>query len=148
MGRRSYSAASDRLDRWHQGQPTTTGRVRCPSCQGRGVISDLATCERDRMRRIAGNRPIVQGSVCTECDGLRYVIPTPKSQPTTTAKEIPMSWEETEKACAGSGGEFIKLAAKIPIIPEIEEYPLESANEALLELKERKIRGAKVLKIA
>lgn len=44
--------------------------------------------------------------------------------------------------------EFIELAAEIPIIPEIEEYPLESANEALLELKERKIRGAKVLKIA
>ena len=43
--------------------------------------------------------------------------------------------------------EFIKLAAAIPIIPEIEEYPLESANVALLELKERKIRGAKVLKI-
>jgi len=44
--------------------------------------------------------------------------------------------------------EFIKLAAEIPILPEIEEYPLEAANEALLELKERKIRGAKVLKIA
>ena len=44
--------------------------------------------------------------------------------------------------------EFIKLAAKIPILPEIQEYPLESANEALLELKEGKIRGAKVLKIA
>jgi len=43
--------------------------------------------------------------------------------------------------------EFIKLAAQIPIIPEIEEYPLESANEALMELKDRKIRGAKVLKI-
>jgi propanol-preferring alcohol dehydrogenase len=41
--------------------------------------------------------------------------------------------------------EFIDLAAQIPIIPEFEEYPLESANEALLELKERKIRGAKVL---
>ncbi len=44
--------------------------------------------------------------------------------------------------------EFIDLAAQIPIIPEIQEYPLESANEALLELKGRKIRGAKVLKIA
>jgi propanol-preferring alcohol dehydrogenase len=41
--------------------------------------------------------------------------------------------------------EFIDLAAQIPIIPEIEEYPLESANEALMELKHRKIRGAKVL---
>jgi propanol-preferring alcohol dehydrogenase len=44
--------------------------------------------------------------------------------------------------------EFIKLAAQIPIIPEIEEYSLESANEALMELKERKIRGAKVLNLS
>ena len=44
--------------------------------------------------------------------------------------------------------EFIELAAKIPIIPEIEQYPLESANKALLELKERKIRGAKVLNLS
>jgi propanol-preferring alcohol dehydrogenase len=31
--------------------------------------------------------------------------------------------------------------------PEIQEYELEDANRALVELKERKIRGAKVLKI-
>ena len=43
--------------------------------------------------------------------------------------------------------EFLELAAKIPIKPEIQEYILEEANKALLELKERKIRGAKVLKI-
>ncbi len=43
---------------------------------------------------------------------------------------------------------FLKLAAEIPIKPEIQEYPLENANIALLELKERKIRGAKVLKIS
>jgi alcohol dehydrogenase, propanol-preferring len=41
--------------------------------------------------------------------------------------------------------EFLGLAARIPLIPEVQEYPLEAANEALLELKERKIRGAKVL---
>jgi len=44
--------------------------------------------------------------------------------------------------------EFIELASQIPIIPEFEEYPLESANEALMELKERKIRGAKVLTLS
>jgi alcohol dehydrogenase, propanol-preferring len=44
--------------------------------------------------------------------------------------------------------DFLTLAAVIPIIPEIQEYPLEDANRALLELKERKIRGAKVLRIA
>ena len=43
--------------------------------------------------------------------------------------------------------EFVELAAKIPIKPEYQEYALEEANVALMELKERKIRGAKVLKI-
>lgn len=44
--------------------------------------------------------------------------------------------------------EVLKLAAEIPIKPEVELYRLEEANRALLEIKERKIRGAKVLKIA
>ncbi len=43
--------------------------------------------------------------------------------------------------------EFLQLAAKVPIRPEVQEYRLEEANIALLELKERRIRGAKVLRI-
>ncbi len=43
--------------------------------------------------------------------------------------------------------EFLALAACIPIKPEVQEYPLEAANQALLELKERRIRGAKVLRV-
>jgi propanol-preferring alcohol dehydrogenase len=43
--------------------------------------------------------------------------------------------------------EFLALAAEIPIRPEVQEFPLEEANKALLELKTRKIRGAKVLRI-
>ena len=43
--------------------------------------------------------------------------------------------------------EFLKLAAEIPLHPTYEEFPLDAANIALLELKERKIRGAKVLRI-
>jgi propanol-preferring alcohol dehydrogenase len=42
---------------------------------------------------------------------------------------------------------FLQMAADIPIRPEVQEYPLADANIALLELKERKIRGAKVLTI-
>ena len=42
---------------------------------------------------------------------------------------------------------FLQIAAKIPIRPEFSEYDLSEANTALLELKQRKIRGAKVLKI-
>lgn len=41
--------------------------------------------------------------------------------------------------------EFLDLAAEIPLIPEVEEYPLAQANHALTELKDGKIRGAKVL---
>lgn len=43
--------------------------------------------------------------------------------------------------------EFLELAAEIPIKPEVQEFTLEEANKALVELKERKIRGAKVLRI-
>ncbi len=44
--------------------------------------------------------------------------------------------------------EFLDLAASAAIRPEVEEFPLEEANRALVELRERKIRGAKVLAIA
>jgi propanol-preferring alcohol dehydrogenase len=45
-------------------------------------------------------------------------------------------------------GEFLELAAEIPIRPEVQEFALEDANQALVELKTSKIRGAKVLRIA
>jgi propanol-preferring alcohol dehydrogenase len=41
--------------------------------------------------------------------------------------------------------EFLALATEIPLRPEVQSYPLEQANTALLELRQRKIRGAKVL---
>ncbi|NIS38307.1 alcohol dehydrogenase, partial [Candidatus Saccharibacteria bacterium] len=44
--------------------------------------------------------------------------------------------------------EFLQLAAEIPIKPEVQEFDLKDANKALMELKESKIRGAKVLKIS
>ena len=43
--------------------------------------------------------------------------------------------------------EFLELAAEMGIKPEVEEYELEEANKALVELKTKKVRGAKVLKI-
>jgi len=44
--------------------------------------------------------------------------------------------------------EFLALAAEIPLRSEVEEYPLADANRALLELKNRRVRGAKVLRVA
>ena len=43
--------------------------------------------------------------------------------------------------------EFLPLAARIPIIPQVREFKLEEANEALILLKKGKIQGAAVLKI-
>jgi len=44
-------------------------------------------------------------------------------------------------------GEFLEIASSVAIKPEVEEFALEDANRALVELKERKIRGAKVLRL-
>jgi alcohol dehydrogenase, propanol-preferring len=43
--------------------------------------------------------------------------------------------------------EFLQLATEAKIKPEYQEYDLEDANQALLEMKQGKIRGAKVLRV-
>lgn len=42
---------------------------------------------------------------------------------------------------------FLKAAAEIPIKPNVQLYPFEKANEALMDIKNRKVRGAQVLEI-
>jgi alcohol dehydrogenase, propanol-preferring len=60
-------------------------------------------------------------------------------------------WEKEIKSVANVArsdvSEFLHLAAEIPIKAEVQLYPLEQANQALMEIKAKKIRGAKVLKI-
>jgi propanol-preferring alcohol dehydrogenase len=41
--------------------------------------------------------------------------------------------------------QFLQLAASIPIISEVEPYAFERANEAIIDLKEKHVKGAKVL---
>jgi len=57
--------------------------------------------------------------------------------------------EKTIRSVANVTGadiaEFLPLAAEVPLRPEIETYPFEDANKALLELRFAPIRGAKVL---
>jgi alcohol dehydrogenase, propanol-preferring len=43
--------------------------------------------------------------------------------------------------------EFLELAAAMQVRPEVEVYDLTEANRALVELKQRRIRGAKVLRV-
>ena len=49
--------------------------------------------------------------------------------------------------CRKDVSEFLALAAEMRIKPEIQEFSLEDANEAVVELKTRRIREAKALKI-
>jgi propanol-preferring alcohol dehydrogenase len=44
--------------------------------------------------------------------------------------------------------QFLPLAAEIPIVPTIEEFPLADANEALIRMKHSKLKAAAVLKVA
>ena len=60
-------------------------------------------------------------------------------------------WQEKEiKSVANITGwdirEFLDIAAAIPIQPTTESYPLEDANKALLDLKFKPVKGAKVLR--
>lgn len=43
--------------------------------------------------------------------------------------------------------EFLQIAAEMNLKPETQTYALDEANQALLELKQRRVRGAKVLKV-
>ena len=61
-------------------------------------------------------------------------------------------WDEKEiKSVANitrkDAQEFLTLAAEIPIIPEVQEFKLEEANEVLVLLKQGKVQGAAVLRV-
>ena len=43
--------------------------------------------------------------------------------------------------------EFLPLAASIPIVPVVQEFCMQEANEALVLLKEGRMRGAGVLRV-
>jgi propanol-preferring alcohol dehydrogenase len=102
-------------------------------------------------------KPIVEGLKNLECGG-RLVINAIRKEDGDKDYLLQLDypshlWLEKEiKSVANVArkdiSEFLQLAAEIPIKPHVQEFPLEDANRALLELKERKIRGGKILKIS
>ena len=44
--------------------------------------------------------------------------------------------------------ELLRDAALVPVVSRVQEYPLERANEALLDLKEDRVRGSAVLRVS
>jgi propanol-preferring alcohol dehydrogenase len=99
-------------------------------------------------------KPVVEALQNLESDG-RLVINAIRKEDTDKDYllnlEYPVHlWMEKEiKSVANVAyqdiRDFLDLAAEIPIKPEVQEYSLEQANSALVELKQGKIRGAKVL---
>ncbi len=62
-------------------------------------------------------------------------------------------WDEKESRSVANvtrrdAEEFLPLAARIPIRPTVEEYPMNQANEALLLLKQGKLHAAAALRLA
>ena len=53
--------------------------------------------------------------------------------------------ESQKSKLIGDTQEFLPLATEFPIVPGVQEFKLEEANEALILLKQGKIRGAGVL---
>jgi len=95
----------------------------------------------------------VPRALCLLERGGRLVIAViRKRNPIPPMDYAALLWDEKEiKSVANITREdfrdFLPLAAKIPIIPEVEEFELGEANRALLLLKQGKIRGAGVLRI-
>ena len=102
-------------------------------------------------------KPIVRALKCLKPGG-RLVINAIRKEESDKKALLTLDyaehlWQEKEiKSVANvtraDVSEFLALAADIPIKPEVQEFKLQDANRALVELKQRKIRGAKVLKIS
>jgi propanol-preferring alcohol dehydrogenase len=101
-------------------------------------------------------KPIIEALACLKPGG-RLVINAIRKEESDKRTLLDLDypnhlWQEKEiKSVANvtraDVNEFLQLAAEIKIRPDLQEFALEDANQALVELKERNIRGAKVLKI-
>ncbi|MGD2097424.1 MAG: zinc-dependent alcohol dehydrogenase family protein [Desulfobacterales bacterium] len=101
-------------------------------------------------------KPIVKALKCLKPGG-RLVINAIRKEESDKKALLNLDytehlWQEKEiKSVANVAradvSKFLSLAADIPIKPDVQEFKLQDANRALVELKQRKIRGAKVLKI-
>lgn len=99
-------------------------------------------------------KPIIQGLLHLKPGG-RLVINAIQKEEIDKQQLLDLSytehlWMEKEiKSVANIAGkdisEFLTLASEMNLKPEVQEYTLEDANKALLELKTQKIRGSKVL---
>ncbi len=97
----------------------------------------------EAMKNLAKNGRLVINAIRKEETDKDYLLNLDYTEHLWLEKEI----KSVANVATGDVREFLELAAQIPLKPDIEEFSLEEANKALAELKEGKIRGAKVLRI-
>ena len=97
----------------------------------------------EALRNLAPNGRLVINAIRKEAVDKDYLMRLDYPDHLWLEKEIKSVANVTRRDIA----EFLRLAAEIPIKPDVQEYSLAEANRALVELKSRKIRGAKVLRI-
>jgi len=99
------------------------------------VVEAMANLER-------GGRLVIN-AIRKEASDKEYLLTLDYPRHLWMEKEI----KSVANVARGDIDEFLTLAAAIPLKPQTEEFALEEANRALVELKNRKIRGAKVLRM-
>jgi propanol-preferring alcohol dehydrogenase len=97
----------------------------------------------EAMKNLKPNGRLVINAIRKEDKDKEYLLKLDYPEHLWMEKEI----KSVANVARSDVKEFLELAAEIPIKPEVQEYKLVEANIALMELKNRKIRGAKVLKI-
>lgn len=95
------------------------------------------------LRNLKPGGRLVINAIRKESVDIQYLTKIDYSSHLWLEKEI----KSVANVTTADVAEFIKLASQIPIKPQVETFSLEEANQALMELKQRKIKGAKVLKI-
>jgi len=97
----------------------------------------------EAMKNLAPGGRLVINAIRKEAVDRDYLLRLDYSTHLWMEKEI----KSVANVTRSDVSEFLQLAAEIPIKPEVQEFALEEANQALVEMKMRKIRGAKVLRI-
>ncbi len=96
----------------------------------------------EALKNLAPEGRLVINAIRKEDDDREYLLRINYQEHLWMEKEIKSVANVSRKDIAG----FLELADAMRIQPEIEEYPLEDANIALLELRIGNVRGAKVLR--
>ena len=102
-------------------------------------FTPVGECVRDALLVLDRGGRLVINAICKETP----VPPLDYAEYLWLEKEV----KSVANVTRADAEEFLPLAAQVPIVPTIEEFPLESANEVLLSIKRSRIRAAAVLRI-